>query len=280
VTVELGIFARIFPRDSAADVAAAVAGAGFSTTQLNLSSVGLPTLPAIDDHVDLAGIAGAFGDRGVRIWGLSATYNTVHPDEARRRSETARARALIRRAADAGAAVATLCTGSRDECDMWRRHPGNDTEEAWWDLRDSLDQLLPAAEEAGIVLGLEPESGNVVSDAGRARRLLNELGADARLVGIVLDPANLLTVPTLVDQGRILREAFAELGPHIVGLHAKDVLAGGGYSAAGAGEMDYELVLELYADLPVAVPIVIQDATEEDVPRTRQFLLSVAQRHR
>ncbi len=276
MTVELGIFARIFTRSRAEDVAAAVAGAGFGLTQLNLSSVGLPTLPPVDLEVDLRAIGSAFVAQRVSIWGLSATYNVVHPDLSVRYDGTARAQALIGRAPELGAAVVTLCTGSRDPQDMWRPHPGNLAEEAWGEMRAELDQLLAAAERAGVRLGIEPEAGNVVADARRAHRLLEELGPDSRLVGIVLDPANLVTPSTVADQDRILRAAFDDLGAHTVALHAKDVVTAGGYAAAGLGSLDYDLVFALHAGLPRPVPVIIQDATEADVPRARAFLLDRA----
>jgi sugar phosphate isomerase/epimerase len=139
--------------------------------------------------------------------------------------------------------------------------------------------LLPAAEGAGVRLGIEPEPGNIVSDAGRASDLLAELGDDARLIGIVLDAANLVTPATAFDQDRILRHAFSVLGAETVCLHAKDVVDTGAYAAAGLGHLDYDLVFDLHAALPVPVPVVIQDSAEDDVPRTRQFLLSSASRH-
>jgi hypothetical protein len=47
-----------------------------------------------------------------------------------------------------------------------------------------------------------------------------------------------------------------------------------GRPGAWMGKLDYDLIFELHADLPVAVPVIIQDAAEQDVPRTRDFLLA------
>jgi sugar phosphate isomerase/epimerase len=276
MTVELGIFARIFTRPTAEEVAAAVAAAGFGLVQLNLSCIGAPTVPPVGAAVDFTGIRSAFEAHAVRIWGLSCTYNLVHPDLAQRAEYTARAEWLIGRAPELGAEVVTLCSGTRDAEDMWRAHPANSSPEAWDDLRAGLDKLLPAAEGAGVRLGIEPEPGNVVADAARASDLLAELGNDASFIGIVLDPANLVTPDTASDQGRILRNAFGVLGAETVALHAKDVVSTGAYAAAGLGQLDYDLVFELHAALPVPVPVIIQDSTETDVPRTRRFLLSSA----
>jgi sugar phosphate isomerase/epimerase len=278
VTDRVGVFARSFIRDSAGAVADAVVAAGYDTVQLNLSSVGLPTVPADPDGLDLAGIAAAFADRGVSVWGVSVTYNAIDPDPDRRRELTARAARFLARVPELGAGFATLCTGTRDPENMWRRHPDNDTPAAWRDLRATLDVLLAAASAAGIRLGVEPEGANVIADAARAVRLLAELGPDAGLVGIVLDPANLVTPEQAADQRKILTTAAETLAGSVVCLHAKDVTPGG-YAAVGEGLLDYELVLALRAGLPVAVPVVVQDVTEADARRVRDFLAAGLTRH-
>ncbi|HEY0718480.1 MAG TPA: sugar phosphate isomerase/epimerase family protein [Streptosporangiaceae bacterium] len=274
---DLGIFARTFPRDSAGQAAAAVAAAGFGLVQLNLSAAGLPTLPTAAElsRLDLGAIGRAFADQAVGIWGLSASYNMIHPDPVTRSARTKAAVALIGRAPELGATAVTLCTGTRDPGSMWRRHPGNDQPEAWRDLRASLDQLLPAAAAAGVRLGIEPEPGNVVSTAARARQLLDELGGDAALTGIIFDPANLVTVATAGQQADILAEAAGLLAGSVICVHAKDVVESG-YAAAGTGLLDYQLIFGLLPGLPAGIPVIIQDAAEHDVARVRKFLLAQA----
>lgn len=274
--LRLGIFARTFVRRDAAAVATAVAGHGFDLTQLNLSSTGLPTLPDLVEQPDYDSISTAFTAAGVEIWGLSATYNMIHPDPGKRRHDTDRAVAMVGHAGHIGISTVTLCTGTRDPDNMWKWHPDNASGAAWSDLRATLELLIPAARSAGVKLGIEPEGGNVVRDAAAAVRLLQELGADAETIGVVLDPANLVTPQTLDDQHRILTRAFTELGPATVCLHAKDVVAPGEYAAAGYGGLDYDLIMNLHSRLPHRVPVVIQDSTEADAGRTRQFLLDHA----
>ena len=159
----------------------------------------------------------------MRIWGVSGTFNAAHPDPQVRAAGIVGCRAVIARAPELGAEVVTLCTGTRDPDDMWRAHPDNASPAAWHDLRTTLDELIPAAAAAGVRLGIEPELGNVVVDAGHADRLLIELGDDARHLAVVLDPANLLTPATLARQESILRAAFELLGPAVAAVHAKDV---------------------------------------------------------
>jgi sugar phosphate isomerase/epimerase len=271
--VTIGVFARVFPDPDPRVVAAAIADCGFDTTQLNLVALGRPTLDGLD-AASARDIARAFLDRGVGIWALSGTFNAIHPDLGRRRRELDACRTLIGRAGDVGTDVVTLCTGTRDADSMWRDHPDNGTRSAWRDLRQSLDVLLEAASSAGVRLGVEPEPANVVRDALTARRLLAELGDDARHVVIVLDPAGLLSMSTVSDQQRIVGEAFDLLGPWIGALHAKDITADG-YGAAGSGLLDYGLVSRLYRGLERRVPVIAQDLARDQGPGVSAFLRAV-----
>jgi sugar phosphate isomerase/epimerase len=266
----LGIFARIFRRDTPAEVAAAVARSGYALAHWNFAAVGRSTLAAdVDDDV-FATVRRAFDAAGLGIPSVSGTFNAAHPDADLRASQVARAVRLVGLAPELGADVVTLCTGTRDPENMWRAHPDNTGRSAWADLRRSLDPLLEAARDAGVRLGVEPEPANVVRDAPTAARLLEELGRDAP-VGIVLDPANLLTPETVDRQHEILDEAITLLGSRVVGVQAKDVVASG-YSAAGAGLMDYPGVFSALARV-APVPVIVQDAAEDDAVRVRADLL-------
>jgi sugar phosphate isomerase/epimerase len=275
ITVDqnLGVFARTFPRSSADAVAEAVARAGFDVVQLNLNSFGLPTIPGEQalDEMDLPAIRTAFSSRGIAIWGVSLTYNVTHPDADIRARSTKDACRFLARIPELGAAFGTICTGTRDPGNMWRRHPDNTDVSAWRDLHATLEQLLSVATAAGVRLGIEPEAANVISDASRAARLLRELGDATGSVGIVLDPANLLDVKTAPRQRAILVEAFEALANDIVCIHAKDVVEAG-YCAAGVGLLDYELIFELRSELPRVVPVVAQDLSEDDSGRVRELL--------
>jgi sugar phosphate isomerase/epimerase len=256
----LGIFARTFRRPTPTGVAAEVARAGYALAHWNFAAIGLPTLA--DDLPDTAftDVRAAFDAVEIGIPSISATYNVIGPDIERRSAETTRAARLIRRArALLGVEAVTLCSGTRDPENIWRAHPDNAKPEAWHDLRATLDVLMDAASDGGVVLGIEPEPGNVVRDAPTAARLLDELGDDAP-VGIIFDPANLLSPETMSQQARILTEAVDLLGPRIVGVQLKDF-----------DVMDYELVFQLLERL-APVPLIVQDVTEAEASHVRRDL--------
>jgi sugar phosphate isomerase/epimerase len=266
----LGIFARTFRRETPQEVAAAVARAGYPLAHWNFAAIGRSTLAGDVDEAQVTAVRHAFEGAGVGIPSVSATFNLIHPDTELRAEHTTQAVRLIGLVPDLGADVVTLCSGTRDPDNMWRAHPGNLADDAWADLRRTLDDLLAAAGDTGVRLGIEPEPGNVVHDASRAAQLLGELGHDAP-TGIVLDPANLLSPETVPRQSEVLAEAVDLLGTSVISVQAKDVVASG-YSAPGAGLMDYPGVFRQLARL-APVPVIVQDAHEDDAARVRDDLL-------
>jgi sugar phosphate isomerase/epimerase len=270
----LGAFARIYLRDSAEALAEAFVADKLVQVQLNLSALGLPTIPTAQQlaDLDIAAVKAAFTSRGRAIWGVSATYNTAHPDAGLREDITAKATYFIASLGALQPIAATLCTGTRDRDNMWRPHPDNITEAAWMDMRRSLGELIPAARQAGVLLAVEPEPGNVVSGTAQALRLVAELGADADQIGFILDPANLVSTSLTQQHERILLEAFHELGEKTICVHAKDIQPWAD-TLTGRRGVDYDLVGRLYHDLPKRVPFIIQDATEDELPQVRDWLV-------
>lgn len=274
---ELGVFARCFPAQPPEPLGRAIAAAGFSSVQLNLSAIGLPTIPdaQTSDGIDLGAVRRDLEASGLRIWGLSGSYNLAHPDQDRARAQTDDAARLVRRAPELGVVAVTLCTGSRNPDDMWAAHPDNDTEDAWADLLSNLGPLLEAAEEADVLLAVEPEPGNVVSGTDAAVRLLDELGDRGGRIGFILDPANLVGGQAPEAYERVLRDAFDRLGERAICVHAKDVVTWD-ERIAGASGLDFDLVRELHAGLPHAVPVIVQDADPANLAAVRSLVLGDA----
>lgn len=268
--IDVGIFARTFARASLGDALDAVVATGLETIQFNLALTGGPSLPRQVPPDLAAEVRVAVSARGLRMEAVSGTYNMAHPNPVVRRDGADRLCALIAAASRLGTHVVTLCTGTRDPDDMWRAHPGNAAPEAWRDAAAQLAAALAVAEEHGVVLAVEPEHSNVVSDARRARRLLDEMRS--RHLKVVLDAANLVRPGELHRQHDILREAFELLGEEVVLAHAKDVTEDGTVVAAGRGRLDYRLYLELLSATGYDGALVLHGLPEAHVPAAAAFL--------
>lgn len=271
--VDLGIFSRTFARPSLGAVLDAVAAHGFDLVHFNFRSAGMAVLPTGLTEDRCLWVRAEAQARGLRLAGVSATFNAIHPDRARRERETTLCCELIALAPALGTSFVSLSTGTRDSEDMWRGHPANDEPAAWNDLRYTLARLLEAARGANVTLGIEPEHNNVISSAHRARRILDEFHDEH--LRIIFDAVNLLTPETTERQEAILGEAFDLLAPDIVVVHAKD-LAAGGDVAAGRGLLDYDVYFRLLAQHAIATPVIIHEVAEDDVDRTRGFVLAHA----
>ncbi|MBV8717319.1 MAG: sugar phosphate isomerase/epimerase [Chloroflexi bacterium] len=140
----------------------------------------------------------------------------------------------------------TLCTGTRDPDDMWRGRHANREPAVWAHLLVSMEKAIAIADEFDVMLGIEPETANVVDSAQKAQYLLDDLRS-ARLK-IILDPANLFGPDNLCCQDSVLANAFDLLAPDMIMGHARDLILEHGevhHAAAGSVMLDYPRYLSL-----------------------------------
>ena len=265
-----GIFSRTYAAKGDA-VFAAIKADGFSAAQLNLSSLGLESLPAwLPEEIILSAKAVAHR-HGIQLVALSGTYNMAHPDLEYRQEQRAKFANVVRAAQLLGIGVVSLCTGSRDANHMWAHHVENNSSEAWKDFRSELDAALTLAE--GLTLVIEPELGNVVRDATVAHKLLKDVGSPH--LKIILDAANLLSPQTLPQQHAIMAEAFQLLGDSVVLAHAKDIDAQGHVVQPGLGAIDLPRFVSGLKQIGFKGAVVAHGFEEKDARAAGLFLNSL-----
>jgi len=270
--MQLGIISRTFSRPTLAELLDAIQAQGLECVQFNFASLGLPTLPEKIDPGLADEIRAACHARKLSLAAVSGTFNLIHPDLGARQDGLRRLVLLAEVCARLGAPLLTLCTGTRDPENMWRRHPANDEPDAWRDLLESLGRALELTESTGMALGIEPEPGNVVATAPKARRLLDEM-ASPRL-RIVMDGANLFQADNLARMPQVFAEAFDLLGGDIAIAHAKDVQLHGAlkYVASGKGILDYGDYLARLRGCGYTGPLILHELQEQEVPGCVQLL--------
>jgi len=272
--VRIGIFARTFARASPEGVFDALVGYGLGDTQFNMSVAGLSSLPdeiapALADRVRVAAAG-----RQIALAAVSGTFNMIHPDEEVRRDGLRRLGVLAGACDRLGTSTVTLCTGTRDPQDMWRRHPDNARPEAWRDLLATMQGALETAEEHGVTLAFEPEVANVVDSAEKGRRLLDEMRSPR--LKVVMDAANFFDARDparrLSLSEEILEKAFELLGEDLLLAHAKDVNGSGEVVAVGKGDLDFDLYLKHLNETGYGGPLVIHGLAEAEVEGSLAFL--------
>jgi sugar phosphate isomerase/epimerase len=159
---------------------------------------------------------------------------------------------------------------------MWRWHPENDAPDAWDDLLETMAEALQIAAEFNLKLGVEPETGNVVNSAQRARDLLDAMQSPH--LKIVMDASNLLRPGEVARQQAIMDEAFDLLGKDIALAHAKDVTDDGGqigHCAAGKGMLDWAYYLGKLRSVGYQGALVMHGLEEDEVAASKAFLQSI-----
>jgi len=270
--MQIGIFAKTFLRTGVDACFDAITSHGILCVQFNMTCCGLPSMPDSIDPEVAAQVGEAAGDRGIKIVAVSGTFNMIHPDPEQRWDGLRRLAVLAAACREMGTSLITLCTGSRDPENMWRRHSDNDTHEAWEDLRMSMQEAVRIAEDHDVRLGIEPEVSNTIDSAEKARRLLDEMGSPR--LKIVMDGSNLFHAGELAQMREILDAAFELLGRDIEIAHAKDISQDGaaGHEAAGAGVLDYEHYIALLRRYRFDGPLILHNLREDQVADCVGFL--------
>jgi sugar phosphate isomerase/epimerase/pimeloyl-ACP methyl ester carboxylesterase len=218
--MQLGIFAKTFPRPTLEETLDAVVAHGLTHIQFNMSCLGLATLPDQLAESLCVEVARTLSERGLTMAAISGTFNLCDPDSTRLQTNLRRLDVLASACHWLDTRIITLCTGTRDPEDMWRWHSDNVRKETWESLVEVMKEACNIADRHQVTLAFEPEVNNVVNSVSKARRLLDEVGSP--WLKVVIDPANL---PIPSHFGRIhevLDEAFDWLGPEIVLAHAKE----------------------------------------------------------
>ena len=204
--------------------------------------------------------------------GISGTFNIIDPDIQRRADCLRRLRILAEACDHLGTHVITLCSGTCDPHNMWRRHPDNDLLQTWREMVSSIREIAHIGEQTGVTMAFEPEVNNVVDSACKGRQLIDEIGSPH--LKVVLDGANLFHSGQLPRMRDILDEAIELLGPDIVMAHAKDLARDGdaGDRPAGTGVLDYDFYLSRLQQAGFEGPLIAHGLTQQQVPACAAFL--------
>ncbi len=270
--MKLGIFAKTFSGSDPVEILKKASSYGYDGVQYNFHCSGIGSLPSYISKKVLEEVRSAEFATKVEVFAISATYNMIHPKQETREEGKASAIRIINAAKELGIKTVTLCTGTYSVDDMWCYHPMNRSDEAFKELCAEAGSVLDATGGSTVQLGIEPEHGNVIYSAKRAREFL-DLMSDERLK-IVIDPANIIDPEDLESSEAIICEAVELLGERIVIAHAKDRAVDDHIVAPGQGVVDFGVLHQELKRIGFDGPMITHGLDEVSAGPTAQFLKS------
>lgn len=183
--------------------------------------------------------------RDIHIAVLGCYINPANPDEAKRQAAVARFIEHLKYAKRIGADMVGTETG-RFSVDQ-SVTPLTRTEECYQKVLTSFREIVRAAEQLGVTVGIEGVFDHTIYSPAMMDRLLKDLDSEA--VEVILDAVNLMTPEVEFDpagQEAIIDEAFRLYGDRISVLHLKDFVFDGQkqlYRHPGEGHFNYACLM-------------------------------------
>ncbi|MGI8483935.1 MAG: sugar phosphate isomerase/epimerase family protein, partial [Thermomicrobiales bacterium] len=217
-----------------------------------------------------------FAAHGLAVFEVGAYTSLIHADPAIRRRNIDSVKRRIEQAVILGSPCVATTSGTLLDLGP---HPKTRTQECWDSLLEATAEILDAA-PADMRFSMEAWPPTVLYDIPTFQCFYAE-AKDPRL-GMVFDPANLVTTDNYFHTGAMIDATFDALGDRFVVAHCKDIEWVSGYSQTalkevvpGRGSLDYPTFLRRTAELGRELPLIIEHLSspvdiEEAVAYIRQ----------
>jgi len=201
-------------------------------------------------------IAQDYRSQGIAIHSIGVYTNLIHPDPVEVQANLDYFEAMMKIGAAMGVHTFITEAGHHHTKDPEPPVPLHYQEEVWKRMVATGKRLAELAERHQATVLCEPFYRGFLATAKRERLFLEDIGSPR--VRALLDPANLL-------EHNDLEEMFAQLGPYIDCIHAKDrKLHVDRGVAAGQGDLDYVKFVTLAARYAPKAPLILEYVGPKD----------------
>lgn len=198
---------------------------------------------------------------GIVIAEVGAWSNPISPDEQTRKAALEKCRRQLALADRIGARCCVNITGSRST--QWDGPAAeNFTDETFDMIVETTRAIIDDVKPVRTHFTLETMPWAYPDSPDSYLRLLQAI--DRERFAVHLDPVNLVCSPQrYYANGRLIRECFEKLGPHVKSCHAKDILLRPDLTThldevrAGLGGLDYAAFLTELSKLP-GTPLMLE----------------------
>ena len=214
---------------------------------------------------------------GIAVAALAGYRNLVAPDPAVRRANLELLARCLEIAPLLGTSVVATETGTRHPAGDWTDVPENWGQDAWAQLDEAIETLLPVAERSGTVLALEAHVKNVLKTPGQLIGLLERFPSPH--LQVVCDPYNFLSPHLMAAQERIVQDLLERFEHRFVLAHLKDFAVHGDQTVTpefGTGIFEQRPYLEFLRTRRPDLPLILEHLPLEHIATAARRVHDVA----
>ncbi|MCE5252007.1 sugar phosphate isomerase/epimerase [bacterium] len=185
-------------------------------------------------------------------YGIGAS--AVRPDKTEEKEHMRQIAQALKIAGKLKCTALRYSVGSLHPKDIWMHHPDNHTQKALDRLIDNTRELVPVAEDSGVMLCPETTLWTIVNSIERMKEFVDRL--DSPYARITFDFVNHMSYDRVYESGRFMRCAVATLGDRIGEFHVKDVMVQDKLlvchideAPMGTGLLDHETLIRVSTQL-------------------------------
>lgn len=236
----------------------------------------------VADTERIAALVAEFARQDLVIAEVGAWCNMLDPAPEKRRQNLAFVTQKLALAEALGARNCVNIAGSYDPDTWYAPNPGNLSQQFFDATVENCRKVIDEVKPQRTFFSIEMMPWSIPSDPDEYLRLIKAI--DRKAFGVHLDVCNTMNSPRRFYQnGAIIRECFAKLGPWIKSCHAKDLKWGPGVQVCiqetipGKGLIDYKTYLQELSRLPTEAPLMLEHLKGEDEYTIgREYIKSVA----
>ncbi len=240
--------------------------------------------PAAPTAGELARLRDTLRRAGVGVAQVNGRYEClVNPDSALRRQGIATLRAAVNVCRHLQGDNLYVRPGSMNPGGHWWPHPDNHAPATIDRLVDSLRQIVPVAEDAGVILAIEGHTVSPLDTAAKVEEVIGRVNSPA--LKFNCDPVNFVGgVQDVYHPRPLIDTLFDTLGELTWAVHAKDVNIEDRHVVhisevvMGRGRMDLGYYLQRFQAARPHGYVIIEHLPDNQIPEARDALLAAADR--
>lgn len=207
--------------------------------------------------------------------------NPISPNEAERKTAIDSCIKNLQLAEEIGANCCVNTSGSRNEKHWAGPHMDNLSDETFDMIVEVTRQIIDAVNPVNTWFTLEAMPWAFPYSADSYLRLIRAI--DRKGFAVHLDPVNMVVSPEIFfNNGKMIKECFAKLGPHIKSCHAKDIILREDIYLphldevrAGTGKLNYSVFLKELSKLQ-DIPLMLEHLnTAEEYNLAAEYIRGV-----